>query len=91
MPLAEVSVNVTGEPLRSVVEETVVPLPEVTVHVPPETESVAVGADPELPARIIVTVVLVPLEYPTVTVALRGEADDEVIEYGFVAGFTVTE
>ena len=57
---------------------------------PPVTERTEVGAAPDDPARVIVTVVAVPVEYPAVTDALLGEAADDAIEYGVVEGLTVT-
>jgi tagatose-1,6-bisphosphate aldolase non-catalytic subunit AgaZ/GatZ len=80
VPLVALRVSVTGEALVTVVEDELIPEPVVTVHVPPETESVEVGSAPALPSRVIVTDVEVPVEYPAVTIALDGEADEEIIE-----------
>ena len=80
VPLAAFNVSVTGDAFVTVVEDALTPVPVVTVHVPPVTESVVVGAGSALPARVIVTVVAVPLEYPVFTDALDGDGTDKIIE-----------
>ena len=61
VPELAVRVSVAGAALVTLLELDVVPVPAVRVHVPPVTESVVVGFEPELPARVRVTVVDVPV------------------------------
>jgi hypothetical protein len=71
---------VTGALLVTVPEDALIPVPATIVHVPPVTERVVVGLEPELPARVSVTVVDVPVEKPPITEALVGEGVDERTE-----------